>query len=157
MAVFIGPKIVRKASGVAEYATVSCATGQTFVKGELVYLASGQATACASDGQVVYGIAQETADAAATTTMTVTVEIIHPEDDVEMTCSSAPTYANVGIKYALVIVAGTSCKADLTDTSNDCITFVRPVYDTGGNLSGTSTTRAIFHFLPACCQSRTGA
>ncbi len=154
MAVFIGPKIVKKASGVAEYATVSCATGQTFVKGELVYLASGQATAVASDGVVVYGIAQETADAAATTTMTQTVEIIHPEDDVEMTCSTTPTYANIGINYALVIVAGTSCKADLSDTGNDAIVCVGLVYDTGGN---ASTTRAIFHFLPAVCQSNTGA
>ena len=154
MAVFIGPKIVRKASGVAEYATVSCATGQTFTKGALVYLASGQATAVATNGTKVYGIAQETADAAATTTMTQTVEIIHPEDDVEMTCSTTPTYANVGIGYPLTITLATSCVVNLASTSNDAVTCVGLVYDTGGN---ASTTKAIFHFLPAVCQSNTGA
>jgi len=157
MAIFAGPKVIKRASGAAEYVVVPEASGQSFVKGELVYLASGRATACASNGQEVLGIAQENASTAATTTPTVTVEVINPEDSVVMECTSAPTYANRGIKYALVIVAGASCKCDLTDTSNDVMTLVDLVYDTGGSNSGTSTTRAIVQFLPACCQSRTGS
>jgi hypothetical protein len=157
MAIFNGPKIVKRASGAAEYAVVGEYTGSSFKKGELVYLSGGQARAVASDGQVVFGIAQEDASGTATTTPTVTVEVINPEDDVVMVCTSAPTYANRGIKYALVISANSYCQCDLTDTGHDVLTLVDLVYDTGGSNSGTSTTKAVVHFLPGCCQSRTGA
>jgi hypothetical protein len=147
------PKIVRKASGVAEYDVVAEASGQSFVAGELVYLAAGLATAVASTGQVIYGIAQEAASASATTAPNITVEVIRPGDEVEITCSTTVAYTNVGIGYPLVIVAGTSCKLNLAAHTTEAAVIVRPVL----NDDGQFTTRAIVHFSHAVCQSTTGA
>jgi hypothetical protein len=147
------PKIVRKASGAAEFITVPEASGQSFYAGELVYLASGLATAVASTEQVVMGIAMEAASGSATTTPTVTIEVIRPEDEVEITCSTTVAYTNMGIGYPLVIVSNTSCKLNLAAHTTEAAVIVRPVL----NDDGQFTTRAIVHFSHPVCQSTTGA
>jgi hypothetical protein len=150
MSFFLNPKIVKKGDGgcVAEYAKVAAAGSSSFLKGELVYLNAGVATVVASNGQVVYGIAQEDGPVTATTKPTLTVEIIRPEDEVEITCDATVTYAEIGVKYA-VLRASNVHYCDTTDTDNDAMTIVRPVLD----LSGAFTTKAIVHFLPTVCQS----
>jgi len=148
------PKIVRKASGVAEYITVpETTTGETFVAGELVYLSGGRAIRVASNGQVVMGIAQEAASGTATTTPTVTIEVIRPGDEVEITCSTTVAYTDVGVGYPLVIVDATSCKLNLAAHTTEAAVIVRPVL----NDDGQFTTRAIVHFSHPVCQSVTGA
>ena len=153
MALVNMPKIVKKASGVAEYITVPEYTGSSFVAGELVYLSGGQARAVASTGQVVMGIAQEAASGTATTTPTVTIEVIRPEDEVEITCSTTVAYTNVGVGYPLVISAGVSCKLNLAAHTTEAATIIRPCL----NDDGQFTTRAIVHFHDVVCQSTTGA
>ena len=150
MSFFLNPKIVKKGDGgcVAEYAKVAAAGSSSFLKGELVYLAAGVATVVASDGVVVYGIAQEDGPVTATTKPSLTVEIIRPEDEVEITCNATVTYANIGVSYAIVRTSNVHYCATST-TNADAMVIVRPVL----GFDGAFTTKAIVHFLPAVCQA----
>ncbi len=150
MSFYLNPKIVKKGDGgcVAEYAKVAAAGSSSFLKGELVYLSAGVATVVASNGVVVYGIAQEDGPVTATIKPSLTVEIIRPDDEIEIICNATVTYANIGVSYAVVRTSNVHY-CDVGDTDYDAMVIVRPVY----GYDGAFTTKAIVHFLPAVCQA----
>ena len=153
MAFYPNPKVVRKASGVTELFTAKNgeAAGQTYLKGQPVYLdGSSQVTEVASDGTAMMGLAQT--DATGTQATEAVIEVIRPEDEVEIVCSTTVAKTNQLIKYAFV-VASNVAKCDLSDTGHDAMILVRPVFDS----TGAYTTKAIVSFLPAVCQALAAA
>ena len=99
------------------------AASQSFKKGQLVYLASGKVTACASDAVVIWGVATE--DASGTTdtligVLPLTVNSILSACVYNATAASAITaVALQGLKQPLV-VASNKCYVDNTDQTTPC-------------------------------------
>jgi len=148
MSFFQNPRIVLKADGsVGEYVKVADAGSSGFKKGELVYVASGRATACVTGATYVLGIAQEDSAAVATSKPSITVEVIRPGDEVEIVTGTTITYAMQGVGYGLA-VSSNKWTVDLTDTTNDAVTLVRPAL----TFTGAYQKLGIFKFLPHVCQ-----
>ncbi len=146
------PRIVRKGNGAAELRKIPLgeAAGQTYKAGEFLYTVAGAATVCAADAVSIAGIAQK--DATGTTGAEVWIEPIYPDDEVEIVCSTTVAGENVGVGYGLT-VASNVWTLDLAETTADAAVIINPVYSVGG----AYTTKAIVKFLPAVCQSQTGA
>jgi len=98
------------------------AAGQSFKRGQFVYLASGKVTACADDAAAILGMALK--DASTVTDTDVPVALADANTLYEMcvyhgTPASAITaITQVGVNYALQ-VDDNKCYVDIEDTGND--------------------------------------
>lgn len=136
MAFANNPKVVRsgnqRALNIAHYPE---AASQSFTIGELVYLASGAVTACATDTAQILGIALSAASG--TTGTDIPVEIIRPDDIVRIRCTNNGTDTTCenlvrGVGYGLY-VASNVAYVDKNDTTNDRFDVVRWETDAGGS------------------------
>lgn len=129
------------------------AASQSFVKGDLVCLASGYLTKCGSDPAAVLGVALADAHNGSagaymipvlvlTTHMVLTMQVYHGTPS-----SSVIAAADLGTAYGIVDAGSGVWKVDKTDTSNTrvkVVTFLEPV--------GTAAGKVGVVFLPANLQ-----
>ena len=136
--------------------TVTEAASQSFKIGQPIYLVGGKATAVASNGTVVWGLALENASGVEDTENDVHVidsNTILRGNVYHSTAASAVTaVANLGIKYALY-VADNKAYVDIEDTSNDAVVIVSLDPAEVGDIYG----RCKFKFIPAVLQSEAAA
>lgn len=157
MAFANNPKIVRCVDGGVPTITDEHgeAASQSFLKGQLVYLATdGLLTECASDAVLVFGRVLE--DATGTTSTARMVEVIKPGDRIKMKLTnngSATTSASFehGVAYGLYVASNVTY-ADLNDTTNDAVIFLDGVEDK----DGTEVAWGIFQVKGSICQTEVG-
>jgi len=132
------------------------AAGQSFKRGELIYLVAGLATVVASDGVVIYGMALQ--DATGTTSTMIDVlefdssTILRGNVYHSTPASAVTARANVGIKYA-VYVGSNKVHVDIEDTGNDAFVIVSLDEGEVGDIYG----RCYFKVLPAVLQTEAAA
>lgn len=124
------------------------ASSQSFLKGQMVYLASGLATVCADDAQTIYGMALADASTAATTTPTVPVLIANPGTEFVMniykSSSAVTALSNVGENYA-IIISSNKCYCNADDTTNISL-VVRELY--AADAIGDTYGRVVVSVMP---------
>lgn len=91
------------------------AAGQSFKKGEFVYLVSGKVTACGSDATLIAGVSLQDASGVADTL--IAIEIAEPGTTFEVNVTTTTSVAIVGGQYGLY-VASNKHQVDLGDTTN---------------------------------------
>lgn len=132
----------------------SVTAGQTFVPGDLVYLTSNKISICGSDPTLVLGIAMAGAATCLATTTNIygsdrcPVQIIDPDKDYFVGCTSTPSNSNVGVAYGIANASNGNWQVDFTDTSAKRVTV------TGVTLtSGPGQEGAFVRFSPTYCQA----
>ena len=161
MAFANNPKLVNSGAGVCdELGHTHVGTGTSaFVAGELVYLASGVVTVCASDAVVIYGQAQE-ADGASATEVVVSKILPHQIWKIKLydTSDAAVMTADNfyrGKAYGLVL-ASSVWYVDHDEVTADAVVFQGPALEPGDASDGSDCYWGLFRFLPTVCQSQTG-
>ena len=115
-------KRAQPGTGPMEIRTVGEAASQSFHEGQFVYLVNGLATACASDGVVIYGMAM--GPATGTTGADCDVLVANPTQNFRMTCSEATAAAVAATDLAVKVgirVANNRTYVDPADTTNDAM------------------------------------
>ena len=142
--------------GPMEIRTVGEASTQSFHQGEFVYLVAGLATATASNGVVIYGMAQS--DATSVTSADIDIVIANPTQTFRMTSSEASAAAiaatDLGVKYALR-VANNRAYVDASDTGNDAL-LIREVLNDGVE-AGDLNPEVLVTVLPEAFQGGAAA
>lgn len=135
MALAPNPKVIASGSGhaalIREYPE---AASQSFKAGQLVYLASGKVTACASDATTILGIALS--DASGTQDTSIPVHVFTPEDIIRIKCHDGTSEvtsdnATLGAAYA-IRVASNVVYLDTGDTVNKAFVVVGQEQDASG-------------------------
>ena len=145
MAFLYNPKIQARANrGVGEIipAEKGEAAGQTYKKGELVYLVAGELTICGADPALIAGIALT--DASGTQATAASFEPIYPNDEVEMYANTTITTAMHGVGYG-VAVGSNIWKVDISDTTNKRVVVKRLLKD---GLGALDTSKFVVTFDP---------
>lgn len=133
------------------------ASGQSFLVGELVYLASGKVTACATDSAQIYGIAKEAASGSADTLRK--VEVITPNSILKIRITNNGTdYLNSGAAWDQGVALGLYTASnvhyvDVNDSSNDRFVVWGKVLDA----TGAATYWGLVKVISTVCQSQTGS
>jgi len=122
---------------------------QTFVAGDLVYLASGAVTVIAND-DVIFGVAQE--DASGTTGTLLPVSIISPEQTWVAAFDDTTSTDYVGEDYGLNITSD-SMSVNLGETTNTAVTII----DLDPRDGAKSLGRVLIQFVPAVLQGYIGS
>ena len=141
----------------AEVAWYPEASSQSFKKGQLVYLASGKVTACATNAVVVWGVATSAASGTVDTligVITLTTNSVLSACVYNATAASAITaVALVGLKQPLV-VASNKCYVDNTSQATPCfVVYGIDSRDTVGDIYG----RYLVKMISTTLQSIVGA
>lgn len=129
------------------------ANSQSFVAGQLVYIASaGAVTACASDSQSVLGIALKDATNVTSGNILIPVQIIRTGDEYEIDVYQGSTdddaaVTQLGQNFALNVTSN-SCKLDLNDTGHDLMTLQK-IVDADGKI-------CVVTFIPTTLQYHVG-
>ena len=118
------------------------ANSQSFLAGEPVYLNSGAVTESAEGAsRLIWGIALTDATDVSTGNAEIAVEIIGPNDELQINVSSDGTLANLeaadttcvpGKSYDLVLSSGIWV-VDSNDVTNPTVIFVDAIYDAAGS------------------------
>lgn len=132
----------------------SVTAGQTFVRGDLVYLTSNKISICGSDPSLILGIAMADAAACLATTTNIhgsdrcPVQIIDSAHDYFIGCTSSPSNSNVGTAYGIANASNGNWQVDFTDTTNKRVTV------TGFSLSTSPGQEGAFvRFSSTYCQA----
>lgn len=133
------------------------ASGQSYLVGELVYLASGTVTVCATDTSQIYGIALEAASGTGGTLRKVLVIGIDDTLRIRLTTGgtdylNSGSSADIGVGLGLY-VASNIHYCDVADSSNDRFVLQSLVKDA----TGAATYWVDVKLVPTVCQSATGS
>jgi hypothetical protein len=121
MGSFRKPLAMRRDGGRVNIQWVPEAAAQSFKEGEFVYLASGKATACASDATAIYGLALK--DASGVTDALIPVAVADNLNEFEMSvfhgtpASAVTAITQVGSKFALEVVSNEH-SVDISNTTD---------------------------------------
>ena len=117
------------------------ANSQSFKAGELVYLNAGAVTVAATGAStLIWGRALTDATTVSTGNITIPVELLTIDCEIQMKVSSDSTIANFqaanttcaqGVVYDIV-VASNIFFVDSSDTANPAVVFIDAVYDAAG-------------------------
>ena len=151
------PRIVSTSKSVLpEIMDLPEASTQTWYKGELLYLDSGQLKVCATDATAIYGIALE--DSSGTENTLRQVQPITPDCIVRMRLTqngtdalTSDSDADVGVAFG-IYVASNVHYADLNDTTNDAFVYRKAVKDA----TGGATYWGDFVIVDSVCQYHVG-
>jgi len=125
------------------------ATGQSFKKGDPIYLVGGEVTIAAND-QKIAGIADK--DASGTRYTKIQFHAIHPDQLWIAQSDTTTSQAHEGENYGLNIAAG-NCSVNISETTTTAVVVnqVDP-----SQAVGTSGGKYILRFMAAICQMITG-
>lgn len=131
----------------SQFVTVAKASGQTFEAGDLITIASGEATDYSNDSQAlaVAGEAASHAEAPAGSPNegVVNVNLLHDNVLCEFSFSGTYAQSDLGIDYGLVLSSGVVV-VDKSETGTVC---VRPLQLVKGAV-GDTNVRVLCRFLP---------
>ena len=146
----------RPGPGPMEIRTVGEAAGESFHQGEFVYLVAGLATACATSGKVIYGMAQS--DATSVTSADIDIVLANPTQTFIMTSSEASAAAiaatDLGVKYGLR-VANNRSYVNPAEAGQDAL-LIREVLNDGVE-NGDLNPEVLVTVLPEAFQGGAAA
>jgi len=133
------------------------ANSQSFKKGQFVYLNAGAVTACATNGQSIFGIAQVDATNVSSGNIEIPIAILKPDYRFKARFTNAGTdtlnsSATPGLHYD-IYVASNICYVDLATATAEAVVYDEPIL----NPDGSATYWGIFHLLNAASQYAVGS
>lgn len=129
------------------------AAGQSFKKGDAIYLVAGAVTIVAADTKIA-GIAEKDASGVATGSI-IPFHAIHPDQLWVAQSDTTTAQAHEGVAYGLNISAG-NMSVNVSDTAATGTAVVVQQVDPAQAL-GTSGGKYILRFIPRVCQMDVGA